>query len=62
MIGDRLYGEPCNVAQVYGTKDSQGVAIYFPLTPEDMRFLTGAHRISITGSMKLLKNACNYFD
>jgi len=56
-IEDRLYGVLCSVAQEHGTKDSQGIAIQFPLTHEDLSFLTGAHRVSITRAMKTLKNA-----
>ncbi|MEE4241815.1 MAG: Crp/Fnr family transcriptional regulator [Desulfopila sp.] len=56
-IEDRLYGVLCSVAQEHGTKDSQGIAIQFPLTHEDLSFLTGAHRVSITRAMKTLKIA-----
>lgn len=56
-IEDRLYGVLCSVAQEHGTKGPQGVAIQFPLTHEDLSFLTGAHRVSITRAMKTLKNA-----
>lgn len=56
-IEDRLYGVLCSVAQEHGTKGSQGIAIQFPLTHEDLSFLTGAHRVSITRAMKTLKNA-----
>jgi CRP/FNR family transcriptional regulator len=31
--------------------------IQFPLTHEDLSFLTGAHRVSITRAMKALKAA-----
>lgn len=56
-IEDRLYSVLCSVAQEHGTKSSQGIAIQFPLTHEDLSFLTGAHRVSITRAMKTLKNA-----
>jgi CRP/FNR family transcriptional regulator len=36
---------------------SQGTVIQFPLTHEDLSFLTGAHRVSITRAMKALRNA-----
>ena len=36
---------------------AQGTVIQFPLTHEDMSFLTGAHRVSITRAMKALKAA-----
>jgi CRP/FNR family transcriptional regulator len=56
-IEDRLYGVLCSVAQEHGTIGSQGIAIQFPLTHEDLSFLTGAHRVSITRAMKNLKSA-----
>lgn len=56
-IEDRLYGVLCSVAQEHGTKRSEGITIQFPLTHEDLSFLTGAHRVSITRAMKTLKNA-----
>ena len=34
-----------------------GTIIKFPLTHEDLGFLTGAHRVSITRVMKALKKA-----
>ena len=56
-IEDRLYGVLCSVAQEHGTKSSRGLAIQFPLTHEDLSFLTGAHRVSVTRAMKTLKDA-----
>lgn len=55
-IEDRLYGVLCSVAHEHGINESKGVAIQFPLTHEDLSFLTGAHRVSITRAMKSLKN------
>jgi CRP/FNR family transcriptional regulator len=55
-IEDRLYGVLCSVAQEHGTIGSQGLTIQFPLTHEDLSFLTGAHRVSITRAMKALKS------
>jgi len=56
-IEDRLYRVLSSVAKEHGTPGPQGVVIQFPLTHEDMSFLTGAHRVSITRAMKALKGA-----
>lgn len=56
-IEDRLYSVLCSVAREHGSKGPQGVVIQFPLTHEDLSFLTGAHRVSITRAMKALKSA-----
>jgi CRP/FNR family transcriptional regulator len=46
-----------NVAREHGVKSAEGFTIQFPLTHEDLSFLTGAHRVSITRAMKSLKKA-----
>ena len=56
-IEDRLYRVLTSVAKEHGTMSPQGTAIQFPLTHEDLGFLTGAHRVSITRAMKALKAA-----
>jgi CRP/FNR family cyclic AMP-dependent transcriptional regulator len=56
-IEDRLYSVLCNVAKEHGSSSSRGVVIQFPLTHEDLSFLTGAHRVSITRAMKALRSA-----
>ena len=56
-IEDRLYRVLINVAKEHGTNSPQGVLIQFPLTHEDLSFLTGAHRVSISRTMKALKEA-----
>ena len=56
-IEERLYRVLCNVAKEHGSKSSRGVVIQFPLTHEDLGFLTGAHRVSITRAMSALKRA-----
>lgn len=56
-IEDRLYRVLSSVAKEHGTKSPKGVLIQFPLTHEDLSFLTGAHRVSITRAMKALKKA-----
>ncbi len=56
-IEDRLYRVLSNVAKEHGTDSSEGRVIQFPLTHEDLGFLTGAHRVSITRAMKALRRA-----
>jgi CRP/FNR family transcriptional regulator len=56
-IEDRLYRVLTSVAKEHGTISPQGIMIQFPLTHEDLSFLTGAHRVSITRAMKALKAA-----
>lgn len=56
-IEERLYRVLSNVAKEHGAKSPQGVVIQFPLTHEDLGFLTGAHRVSITRAMKALKKS-----
>lgn len=56
-IEERLYRVLCNVAREHGSECSRGVVIQFPLTHEDLGFLTGAHRVSITRAMSGLKRA-----
>jgi CRP/FNR family transcriptional regulator len=56
-LEDRLHRVLLNVAREHGVKSSNGLTIQFPLTHEDLSFLTGAHRVSITRAMKTLKEA-----
>lgn len=56
-IEDRLYRVLTSVAKEHGNLSPQGIIIQFPLTHEDLGFLTGAHRVSITRAMKALKAA-----
>jgi CRP-like cAMP-binding protein len=56
-IEDRLYRVLTSVAKEHGVISPQGTVIQFPLTHEDLSFLTGAHRVSITRAMKALKEA-----
>lgn len=56
-IEDRLYRVLTTVAKEHGTASPRGVLIQFPLTHEDLGFLTGAHRVSITRAMKSLTNS-----
>lgn len=54
-LEERLYQVLLNVAKEHGQKKQEGYEIQFPLTHEDMGFLIGAHRVSITRVMKRLK-------
>lgn len=54
-IEDRLYSVLKQVAQEHGTASSKGIKIQFPLTHEELSFLIGAHRVSVTRAMKYLK-------
>lgn len=56
-IEDRLYNVISSVAREHGTQSASGMVIQFPLTHEELSFLTGAHRVSITRAMKTLKVA-----
>ena len=56
-IEERLYRVLSSVAKEHGTLSPKGIVIQFPLTHEDLSFLTGAHRVSITRAMKELKKA-----
>jgi len=56
-IEDRLYRVLTSVAKEHGMVSPEGTVIQFPLTHEDLSFLTGAHQVSITRAMKALKTA-----
>jgi CRP/FNR family transcriptional regulator len=56
-LEDRLYHVLVNVAQEHGIKDPKGYIIQFPLTHEELSFLVGAHRVSITKALKSLKKS-----
>ncbi len=55
-IEERLYKVLVNVAEQVGTPVPGGWSIAFPLTHEEIGFLVGAHRVSITKAMKKLKD------
>ena len=53
-------GPHCETAQTmieHGVAVDRGVRIQFPLTHEDLSFLTGSHRVTITKALKKLKKA-----
>jgi CRP/FNR family cyclic AMP-dependent transcriptional regulator len=53
-LEDRLYHVLRNVAQEHGVQDP-GYIIQFPLTHEELGFLVGVHRVSITRALKSLR-------
>ncbi|MHB1005768.1 MAG: Crp/Fnr family transcriptional regulator [Chloroflexota bacterium] len=56
-LEDRLYRVLVNVAREHGVRSERGFVIQFPLTHEDLSFLVGAHRVSISRAMKELGQA-----
>jgi CRP-like cAMP-binding protein len=54
-LGERLYQVLRNMALEHGVKSKDGLVIQFPLTHEDLAFLVGAHRVSVTRALKELK-------
>lgn len=56
-LEDRLYGILVSVAREHGARSTKGFVIQFPLTHEDLSFLVGAHRVSITRAMKSLRES-----
>lgn len=54
-LEDRLYRVLIQVAQEHGVKNQKGFEIQFSLTHEELSFLAGAHRVSITKAMKTLR-------
>ena len=51
-LEDRLYRVLVSVAQEHGFQNRKGLVIQFPLTHEDLSFLIGAHRVSVTRALK----------
>lgn len=56
-LEDRLYNVLVIVAKEHGVKNNKGYTIQFPLTHEELSFLVGAHRVSITKAMKSLRES-----
>lgn len=56
-LEDRLYHILTQVAREHGIQSQRGFAIQFPLTHEELGFLVGAHRVSITRALKALRES-----
>ncbi len=56
-LEERLYVVLLQFARDHGVVRREGVAIRFPLTHEELGFLVGAHRVSVTRAMKSLTQA-----
>jgi CRP-like cAMP-binding protein len=56
-LEDRLYKVLSDLAREHGTREDRGYVIAFPVTHEELSFLVGAHRVSITKALKSLKDA-----
>jgi CRP/FNR family transcriptional regulator len=61
-IEEKLYNALQHVAAQHGVSEPNGVRIQFPLTHEELSFLIGAHRVSITRAMKYLKETGKIFE
>ncbi len=56
-IEERLYSILMHIAGEHGQIESDGMRIPFPLTHEELGFLVGAHRVSVSRALKALKLA-----
>ncbi len=56
-LEERLYRVLTTVAREHGVKSLEETSIQFPLTHEELSFLVGAHRVSITRAMKNLRDS-----
>jgi CRP/FNR family transcriptional regulator len=56
-LEDRMYQVLVNVAKQVGQPRPRGWAIEFPLSHEEIGFLVGAHRVSVTRVMARLREA-----
>lgn len=55
-IENKLYNLLVNIARFHGKKNKIGLVIDIPLTHEELGFLIGAHRVTVTKALKLLKD------
>lgn len=56
-LENRLHSVLGQIAREHGSDAPDGVCIDFPLTHEELGFLVGAHRVSVTKAMQLLVSA-----
>ncbi len=57
MLEERMYRVLVNVAREVGTRGPGGWTIPFPLTHEEIAFLVGAHRVSVTRALGRLRSS-----
>ncbi len=56
-LEDRLLRTLLQMAREHGTRDGERLILSFPLTHEDLGFLVGAHRVSVSRALKGLRNS-----
>lgn len=56
-LEDRLYRVLVTVAREHGRETEAGLVLQFPLTHEELAFLTGSHRVTVTRAMKILRES-----
>lgn len=54
-IEERLYRVLQNLAKEQGVEDERGYVLNFPITHEELGCIIGAHRVSVTRAMHVLK-------
>lgn len=55
-LEDRVFKVLSDIALEHGRKTSRGYSIAFPLTHEELSYLVGAHRVSVTKALKRLRS------
>jgi CRP/FNR family cyclic AMP-dependent transcriptional regulator len=53
-VPERLFRVLSNIASEHGILDDKGYHVAFPLTHEELGFLLGVHRVTVTRAMKEL--------
>lgn len=56
-LEDRLLRTLSNIAREHGKKTSKGYCMSFQLTHEELSYLVGAHRVSVTRALKRLRSS-----
>lgn len=56
-LEERLHAVLTDLAREHGTSSERGLVIQFPLTHEELGFLVGAHRVSVTKALKALRQS-----
>ena len=56
-LEERLLKTLLQMARAHGTREGRRLILNFPLTHEELGFLVGAHRVSVTRAMKGLRNS-----